>query len=152
MKALSIQQPWAELIISSSKDVIKDVENRTWYSAYRGWFLVHTSKKWDEKAYDFIRNKMGIWIPERKSYVVGALVGFVKMTDCVTMHPSKWFFGPYGFVLESPHRFPSPIPWKGSLKFFDVPNATLMAKLGAAYVEKLGECLNEHPFESHFHF
>ncbi len=41
MKALSIIQPWASLIATG----IKDVENRTWRTNYRGEFLIHASAK-----------------------------------------------------------------------------------------------------------
>ena len=42
MKALSIQQPWAWLIINRHKHV----ENRDWPTKQRGEILVHTGKKW----------------------------------------------------------------------------------------------------------
>jgi len=44
MKALSIKQPWAYLIANG----IKDVENRTWQTKYRGWVLIHASAKSDK--------------------------------------------------------------------------------------------------------
>jgi hypothetical protein len=37
MKTLSIKQPWAGLIING----VKDIENRTWQTKYRGKILVH---------------------------------------------------------------------------------------------------------------
>ena len=40
MKAISIKQPWAWLIISG----YKTVENRKWYTAHRGDILIHASK------------------------------------------------------------------------------------------------------------
>jgi hypothetical protein len=39
MKCLSIQNPWAPLICAG----VKDVENRTWKTDYRGPLLIHTS-------------------------------------------------------------------------------------------------------------
>ena len=39
MKCLSILQPWAWAIIHGGKDV----ENRTWRTAYRGPLLIHAS-------------------------------------------------------------------------------------------------------------
>ena len=44
MKALSIKQPWAWLIVNG----FKDVENRTWRTKYRGPLLIHASKAKDE--------------------------------------------------------------------------------------------------------
>jgi len=40
--------------------------------------------------------------------------------DCVTSSRSKWFFGPYGFVLKNPVEFEKPIPFKGKLGLFEV--------------------------------
>lgn len=37
MKALSILQPWAWLIVNGNKDI----ENRNWHTRFRGRFLVH---------------------------------------------------------------------------------------------------------------
>ncbi|NBF09766.1 ASCH domain-containing protein [Pseudomonas sp. Fl4BN1] len=48
MKALSIRQPWAWLIIHGGKDV----ENRSWHTKYRGRFLVHASKGMTRGEYD----------------------------------------------------------------------------------------------------
>ncbi len=41
MKALSIKQPWASLIAHG----IKDIENRTWATKYRGTIYIHASSK-----------------------------------------------------------------------------------------------------------
>ncbi|RZJ91586.1 MAG: ASCH domain-containing protein, partial [Chryseobacterium sp.] len=41
MKSLSIKQPWASLIASG----IKDIENRTWATKYRGRIYIHASGK-----------------------------------------------------------------------------------------------------------
>lgn len=43
MKAISIKQPWASLIAHG----IKDIENRSWRTNYRGRVLIHAgaSKK-----------------------------------------------------------------------------------------------------------
>ena len=51
MKALSILQPWAWLIVHGPKDV----ENRTWSTPFRGEFLVHAGKGFDRKGYYFVR-------------------------------------------------------------------------------------------------
>jgi hypothetical protein len=40
MKALSIRQPWAWLILNAGKDI----ENRDWLTRFRGPFLIHASK------------------------------------------------------------------------------------------------------------
>lgn len=39
MKALSIRQPWAWLILHGGKDI----ENRSWNTNFRGRFLIHAA-------------------------------------------------------------------------------------------------------------
>ena len=46
MKALSIQQPWAWMILYGTKRV----ENRTWATSFRGPFLIHAGLKADREA------------------------------------------------------------------------------------------------------
>jgi hypothetical protein len=50
----------------------------------------------------------------------GGIVGETVILDCVALHESEWFCGPYGFVLaeSSPLTFRA---CKGSLGFFSVP-------------------------------
>lgn len=47
MKALSIKQPWASLICTPRQDNpllgIKDIENRTWRTHFRGKIYIHAS-------------------------------------------------------------------------------------------------------------
>jgi hypothetical protein len=119
MKALSIRQPWAWLIVNG----IKDIENRTWGTAFRGRVLVHASKTYpkqdyrdDVEMYDTIRRPF----PPREE-MIGGIVGMVSIVDCVTASDSQWFNGPYGFVLRWAYSWPL-IPFPGQLGFFDVPD------------------------------
>ena len=50
---------------------------------------------------------------------MGGIVGSAEITECVTQHNNRWFFGPYGFVLKNaqPLQFVS-LP--GKVRFFDV--------------------------------
>jgi len=43
MKTLSVKQPWAYLLCAG----IKDIENRTWKTNYRGRVFIHASAKPD---------------------------------------------------------------------------------------------------------
>ena len=47
-----------------------------------------------------------------------------EITDCVVDHRSKWFEGPYGFVLRNrrPLMF---VKWTGTLGLRDAPNRLL---------------------------
>ena len=43
MKAISLKQPWASLIVSGRKTI----ELRTWNTKFRGEFYIHASKTTD---------------------------------------------------------------------------------------------------------
>lgn len=118
MKALSIQQPWAWLIVNG----YKDIENREWFTRFRGDFYVHAGQKIDRDAIDMIRS-MFPEIPLPDTFATGGIVGKAEMLDCVTAHDSEWFEGHYGFVLGKR----TPVPFRrlrGQLGFFDVPDAS----------------------------
>ena len=117
MKALSIRQPWAWAIMHAGKDT----ENRTWPTRFRGRFFVHASKKVDTEAITYLRNAMGLNVPDVKDLPGGCVVGTVELVDCVDTSDSDWFGGPWGFVLRDPKAFPYPVPCKGRLGFFEPP-------------------------------
>jgi hypothetical protein len=47
-----------------------------------------------------------------------------EIADCVLAHHSKWFEGPYGFVLRNPRPL-SFVKWRGSLGLRDAPTRLL---------------------------
>jgi len=114
LKAISIRQPWAWLIVNG----YKDIENRSWPTSLRGTVLVHagaTTKGFAPGVADAIEKAYGVCIPEEGD--VSGIVGVVEITDCVDHHQSKWFEGPYGWVLANPRR----VPYRacpGRLRFF----------------------------------
>ena len=113
MKALSVRQPWAHLILSGQKDV----ENRSWRCSYRGPLLIHASQRLDT----FAMQQLPV---DHEPLVRGAILGMVTLTDVVDWSPSPWFEGPYGWVFERP-RLLVPLLWHGSLSFFEVPERLL---------------------------
>lgn len=114
MKALSIQQPWAWLIVNG----YKPVENRDWPTRVRGRVLIHAGKKIDADGYHFVRRQFPhIELPT--SFDVGGIVGEARITDCVRDMDSAWFFGEYGFVLTDAKPLPF-VPLRGQLGFFEV--------------------------------
>jgi len=138
MKALSICQPWAWLIVQG----FKDVENRSWKTNYRGTLLIHASKSFDYSALDFLYNREWDKILEKvnehfnirykplnggeKAFGActcpeqfGGIVGQTEIIDCATTSPSKWFFGPNGFILQNSKPLPFR-PYKGQLGLFEV--------------------------------
>lgn len=124
MKALSIRQPWAWLIIHGGKDV----ENRTWHTKLRGRFLVHASKGMTKDEYAqayqfFLESGAGqppFDFPAFEDLERGGIVGSVELVDSVDTSYSPWYMGEKGFVLRDPLPLPF-TPLKGRLGFFDVP-------------------------------
>ena len=109
MKALSIMQPWAWLIVAGHKDI----ENRSWPTRYRGPVLIHAGKKFDGSRDEWD------WpdIARPGGFDMGGIVGQAEIVDCVTASTSRWFQGTYGFVLRNAR----PLPFRscrGALGFF----------------------------------
>jgi len=129
MKALSIRQPWAWLIVNGHKDI----ENRDWWTRFRGPVLIHASKGMTRDEYEdcqFLADGLGIELPEFGSLERGGIVGRAVITGCVKNSDSPWFFGRYGFVIADaePLTFQS---LKGALGFFDVPDDAIDAARAA---------------------
>ncbi len=124
MKALSIRQPWAELILQGRKTI----ELRTWQTNYRGRIAIHASQTVQEE--DCLAYGLD---PAR--VVRGALVGTVELVDILALDEVSWealrdqhlslrdFSGPmYGWRVEDPQRLPQPIPMLGRMSLFNVPD------------------------------
>ena len=117
MKALSIRQPYAWLIVNG----FKDIENRSWKTFHRGPVLIHASKAMARDEYAFahcLAEEQGIVLPPIEELERGGIVGRVNIVDCVDKDPSPWFFGEYGFLLEKAAPLPFQ-PCTGRLGFFN---------------------------------
>lgn len=120
MKALSVRQPWAWLIVNG----YKDIENRDWATNLRGRISVHTGVHRVTKAeYKRFTTQCRIRAikryPEIDCFQTGGIVGSVEIVDSVTKSNSYWFEGKYGFVLKNARtsRFR---PMLGKLGFFEI--------------------------------
>ncbi len=143
MRTLSIRQPWCWLITrpdliteaaraeALARDLIKTVENRGQATAVRGEILIHASGGLIQRDYRelqaVIRDNAGIRVPDLtdlEQVPRGGICGMTTLVDCVNDHPSRFFMGEFGYVLE--HSRPLPfVPWKGQLGWFDVPRAAV---------------------------
>ncbi len=95
MKTLSIKQPWAILIAHG----IKDIENRTWATKYRGPIYIHASGKpaftgsykenLPKEFWDSMSEKEK-WAAIDSFQHRGAIIGKVDIVDCVINHASIW--------------------------------------------------------------
>jgi hypothetical protein len=114
MKALTIHQPWASLIVAG----IKDVENRTWSTRYRGQLAIHAGLAVDraalaEHGHLLPRAAAGARLPS------GAVIGTVKLVDVVSDYESPWAeTGNWHWILTHPKRFRQPIPAVGRQGFW----------------------------------
>ncbi len=124
MKAISIRQPWAELILRGRKTM----ELRTWDTRIRGRVAVHAGKQVEPaacEAYDL----------DPANLVRGALLGHVDIVGVVEVGQDNWdelreehlalgdYPGPRrGWRLANPERLSEPVPMRGRRQFFDVPD------------------------------
>jgi hypothetical protein len=112
MKCLSVPQPWAWAILHAGMDV----ENRTWWTEYRGPILIHASKRYDAGAADEILGKMDLihraqapnGIPGRKLLPRGGIVGQAVLVGCVKHSDSLWFRGRRRRAGARPALAPAP--------------------------------------------
>ena len=123
MKTLSIKQPWASLIVLG----IKDVENRSWSTDFRGKIYIHASKVpvrglWNnlnrEQVHEALKSNK---IDNYTVLPYGAIIGTVEIVDIVKNYDSIWAEkNQYNWVLKNPVLFDKPIEnVKGKLLLWD---------------------------------
>lgn len=123
MNALTICQPYAHLIAEGEKRV----ENRKWYTRYRGLLAIHAgkSREWldlDDEGLDdsgYAVNEMAF----------GAVVAIAELIDCLSIaeiRSGRWdekypwiknhlhTEGPFCFVLGNVLKLKRPIPVSGA--------------------------------------
>lgn len=119
MKALSIAQPWADLIIRGEKWL----EFRTWATDYRGPLALHVSK-----GGGVFTDEHGDTLP------TGVVLAVMELVDCREMAAEDlshlgapeivtgcvWEFGEEFDLLE-------PIKVMGRQKLFDVPESVIIS-------------------------
>ena len=114
--ALSIRQPWVELILSGRKTI----EVRSWATRHRGVLWLHAGKHPDAEAlsrFDF----------KAADLTFGALIGTCELSDCIQFSVDSWeswrkkHLNPgslerplYAWVLENPTRI-NPVAYPGRL-------------------------------------
>ncbi len=103
MKALSVKQPWANLIAAGDKTI----ETRTWATEYRGDLLIVSSKT-------------------PKFEPAGYALAIVRLTECRLMTARdqleaccEIYPNAYAWILKDIRKI-QPFPVKGKLGIFDV--------------------------------
>ena len=118
MKALSVRQPIASLIV----DGVKPIENRMWRTAYRGPVLIHAARQPHVMRVAEIEYVFRVKIEPELAF--GCHIGVADLIDIVEASYSKWFSGPYGWVFENPQRI-TPIYMLGKQGLFDIDSSRL---------------------------
>lgn len=122
MRALSLSQPWAWLVIHGGKDI----ENRVWEPKLRGEFLIHaaaSNRLIDHRdATAFVHRVFGEEaarrIPSREQLQRGGIVGAAELFDVLPRPmlcrlPDGWrMAGQYGLRLRNVRPLPF-LPCKG---------------------------------------
>lgn len=129
IKVITIRQPWAALIMLG----IKNIENRTWSTTYRGRLVIHSSAlvndvEWMSARYTCRR--LGVKFPDGDMLLgkTGELLGTVTLSNIlpalnVGETGADWQVeANYGWVLENPKPFPITIPVRGKLGLWNMPD------------------------------
>ncbi len=126
MRALTILQPWAEMIARG----VKRVENRTWRTKYRGPLAIHVGKSltWMESEdRDAWPERYGVDMPRADELTFGAIIAVAELVDCVRVedlpaglrgHP--FAAGPWCWVLGNVRRV-DPVRCKGAQLVWTTP-------------------------------
>jgi hypothetical protein len=126
--ALSIRQPWAELIISGKKPI----EIRSWKTHYRGRIWIHAGQYSDES----LDQSHGFKNLFRGGFIGSAELSSIEPFDAYRweswrsrhLDPGAYHPGLYAWVLVNAHRFEEPIPAPGQKSLF-VPGAAVFPQL-----------------------
>lgn len=115
LPALAIRQPYAWLVVNG----IKDIENRSRRTHYRGQILIHASLNEDLLLGDSLTTlstRAGVDFPN--SFKTGGIVGVAEIIGCERIHGSEWKDpSSWGWVLANARPLPFR-PCKGALGFF----------------------------------
>ena len=115
MRAFTVRQPFASLIVAG----IKNVENRTWSTNVRGKIAIHAAKQPPTTEHvDLIRR-----YDLREQLPTLSIIGTVEIIDCVRDYSSPWAEpGHRQFVLGHPRSLATPISCPGKLSVWHLPD------------------------------
>ena len=149
MKAISVKQPWAWAIVHGAKTI----ENRTQVWNYRGPLAIAASKTWSNEGFadPRVREAFAAQHPElvgsgaeaqaRALFPQGVIIGVVELVDCHVADGAACCT-PWGdqrggvfasaraithLVLQHPQPLRTPVPVRGALQLWNVPEPVLSA-------------------------
>ena len=125
-KVLTVRQPYASLLVCG----VKDVENRSRRTNYRGTVLIHAGARMHDVV-SFLSERQEFTVEEiaimtqmnevDEQNLFGCIVGSVDIVDCVRDSTSPWAErGQWHWVCRNAKVFSSPIrDVKGRLGLWD---------------------------------
>ena len=137
MKALSLLQPWASLVVIG----LKTIETRSWTTKYRGDLLIHASQG---KAGSIFASEPPStkYIKDFSKLPFGFIIGRVTLTNIMRMEKldeddvvlnrltfeekafGEYSSGRYAWLLEEPVQFDVPLPARGMINLWEYPYPT----------------------------
>lgn len=117
MKALSLKQPFAELILQGKKKI----ELRKWNTSFRGTFFIHASKQPDAEAmkrFGFTTLPTGCIVGKADLISVKRYATEKEHANDKQLHLASSYWGNYGFILEKVERVDT-VDVKGKLGFWE---------------------------------
>jgi len=121
IKALSVKQPWASLIVDGNKTI----ETRTWSTSYRGDLLIVSSKEPDRSEM-FTRMRHDDRFKPGMIFLLGQALCIARLVDCRPMTAADMVAACCGgskqlwaWCLEDVRKI-EPFPVKGQLRLYDV--------------------------------
>lgn len=126
MRALTLKQPWLYAI----EHLGKRVENRSWAIPFnlRGqWIALHAGKANQRAEWVKVFEIHGEMPPFNLTFgavTSVAMFGSSILTDSHRLRPSKqkWFFGPKGWLITDLLLLEEPLPCRGMLGLWTIPN------------------------------
>jgi hypothetical protein len=128
IKALSVRQPWAWLLIYGVERT-KRIENRSWSTRHRGDLVIHASKglvDWQSRSLDRWREE----IPDLPDLLAepferhfGCLYGLLDLVDDLPFSEVRgrpFAEGPRCWITENPRPI-EPVSYRGRQLLFEVP-------------------------------
>lgn len=140
---LTLWRPWSDAIAHGPKRV----ENRTWVPPKHvigTRIAIHAGKAWDEEAYAFCV-RAG-YVPPTKQASPQGVVATARIVGCAADNwdgpepmlvagtwgsldlnaerralVSRWYCGPYGWLLDDVHALREPIPCRGAQGLWLLP-------------------------------
>ncbi len=123
MKAITLKEPWASLVVQG----FKEYEFRTWKTNYRGKILVHAGKS---------RDDISRFSDYNLDLSSGEIIGEVYITDCILVDKAldkklreldsivygRDHVGLYAFKLENAKKYEKKIKCKGKLGLWNYEN------------------------------